>query len=126
MPTMDFFITKDASKSHNLLDEKLRIESFRSPINTPAGPITGGSYILVLTSTQWETRQKMGTFTGLNVNVEQGADGQYTMKFSEADFVTFQVNQAKAGSPQAAPAGSTQFNISMDASGCYILVLSFE
>ena len=76
----------------------------------------GGYYILVLTSEQWELLQKMGVFAGMDVKPTKGADGQYTIKLSEADFATFQVNQTKMGSVQAAPAESMQFSITKDSS----------
>ena len=75
----------------------------------------GGYYILVLTGEQWELLQKMGVFDGMNIDAVKGADGQYTIKLTEADFAIFQINQAKGGS---APASSTsmQFSISRDSS----------
>ena len=69
----------------------------------------------MLTAEQWEILQRWGVFNGMNISPTKGADGQYTIKLTEADFGTFQINQARGGSAPV-PAGSMQFNITMDSS----------
>jgi len=83
---------------------------------------TSGYYIMVLTSAQWEMLQGNGSFNGMSVNASQGADGSFTIKMSEAEWNIFQSNQSSTVTKQQSD--PQQLQVTMDASGNYIMTLT--
>lgn len=84
---------------------------------------------MVLTAAEYTKLQTIRAFQGLKVNAEEGSDGSFTIELKESDWKIFQMNIGKSGattevSGGPGAAGAMKLQVSMDAHGFYILVLT--